>query len=479
MGREIVYCEVCGAQILPQEFEKGRAVSVGTRNWCFKCRKQAPAAAVAGAVARAGAGTTTAAKAATPLPQRVKPGATARPAGAPVLEPPAAAPGRGSTRLLALIAVGEAVLLLAFGGLWMFMERKPSQTSDVPAPPSNNESKPPPVVAVPPDQKALQELQKFELENAGDPARVLKQYRDIRPSIQDREITAKIDERIKQLEDLVTARQYDVALGQGLGEIVGLDLMEELPKIVELLKKLEEGAGKSERTQRQFAQIKQRMGTRVHKSLEAELARLQGLADKFVRERQYQGAVQQLDAALIRATAAAYFPGGPDSGAAIAARKKEVAQLLESLAAGGRRPRGYADVKVRYYEGDWEKMPDLAALAPKKQGPVDKGVPRADLSDRPEFYALAFEGKLVVATPGFYTLSLQSDDGSQLFVDGKLVVDHDGMHDAIVSKNGDVELTAGAHGFRLLYFQKNGGRELIVSWQGPDFGYEPIPAAAP
>ncbi|MBI2932185.1 MAG: hypothetical protein HYY16_11085 [Planctomycetes bacterium] len=41
MGREIVYCEICGDRILEQEFEKGRAITLLNKKYCAKCKEQA------------------------------------------------------------------------------------------------------------------------------------------------------------------------------------------------------------------------------------------------------------------------------------------------------------------------------------------------------------------------------------------------------------------------------------------------------
>lgn len=38
MGREIVYCEKCGARILQEEFDRGHAITVRNQNYCPKCR---------------------------------------------------------------------------------------------------------------------------------------------------------------------------------------------------------------------------------------------------------------------------------------------------------------------------------------------------------------------------------------------------------------------------------------------------------
>lgn len=39
MGKEIVYCSVCGERILESDFKKGNAVTVLKKNHCRKCAK--------------------------------------------------------------------------------------------------------------------------------------------------------------------------------------------------------------------------------------------------------------------------------------------------------------------------------------------------------------------------------------------------------------------------------------------------------
>jgi len=43
LGKQIVYCQVCGERILESDLEAGRALSVAGHNFCGKCRDQAPA----------------------------------------------------------------------------------------------------------------------------------------------------------------------------------------------------------------------------------------------------------------------------------------------------------------------------------------------------------------------------------------------------------------------------------------------------
>lgn len=106
------------------------------------------------------------------------------------------------------------------------------------------------------------------------------------------------------------------------------------------------------------------------------------------------------------------------------------------------------------YEGDWKQLPDFDRLTPVKSG-VAKVI-GTDFRTRQERYGLRFTGYISVPDDAVYLFSLNSDDGSKLFIDGKLVVDNDGLHSA-VDKQAFVPLAKGAHAIVVAYF--NGGWE--------------------
>jgi hypothetical protein len=88
------------------------------------------------------------------------------------------------------------------------------------------------------------------------------------------------------------------------------------------------------------------------------------------------------------------------------------------------------------------------------------------ITDRFEWFAIEYTGTFYVTDPGKYNFRLRSDDGSKLFIDGKVVIDIDalGTFEAVGSK----KLTAGVHDLRVDYFQ--GPRyhlELIFEVQRP------------
>jgi len=65
-------------------------------------------------------------------------------------------------------------------------------------------------------------------------------------------------------------------------------------------------------------------------------------------------------------------------------------------------------------------------------------------------------GCLNVAADGVYSFSLNSDDGSLLFIDGNLIVDNGGGHTPVVA-SGSALLVAGLHTFEVQFFECCGG----------------------
>jgi cytochrome c2 len=124
-----------------------------------------------------------------------------------------------------------------------------------------------------------------------------------------------------------------------------------------------------------------------------------------------------------------------------------------------------------YYEGNWDNLPDFDKLKPKATG-IGAAF---DLSSarRGSDYALRFEGFFQVERDGNYNFTLSSDDGSRLFVDGKQVVNNDGIHPP-VTKSGKVTLTKGVHKVTVGFFQAGGGAELHVQIEGPGLAKQPL-----
>ncbi len=127
-----------------------------------------------------------------------------------------------------------------------------------------------------------------------------------------------------------------------------------------------------------------------------------------------------------------------------------------------------------YYEGKWSQLPDFSRLEPKKQGTISGF--SLEPRDRQDFFAFVYEGYITVPTAGTYTFYANSDDGSQLFINGKMVVDNDGGHSAR-ERSGSVYLSAGKHPIKVSYFEGWGDNVLEVSYQGPGIEKQIIPAS--
>lgn len=122
----------------------------------------------------------------------------------------------------------------------------------------------------------------------------------------------------------------------------------------------------------------------------------------------------------------------------------------------------------------WYRLPDFSKLKAVKAGTVSNF--SLAVSQRSSHYALQFEGKIQVDRAGDYTFFTNSDDGSQLFIDGKLIVENDGWH-APRERAGKVNLAAGLHDIRVTFYEHEGGEVLDVKWTGPGIAKQTIPSA--
>jgi hypothetical protein len=132
-------------------------------------------------------------------------------------------------------------------------------------------------------------------------------------------------------------------------------------------------------------------------------------------------------------------------------------------------------LNYKYFEaGSFSNVPDFSKLTPKKIGIANY----FDLSvaDKADNYAISFDGIIDIPTDGQYTFYTNSDDGSMLYINNKLVVNNDGRHGAI-EKSGSVSLKAGKHSISVGFFQFNWDKSLQVSYAGPGISKRAIPSS--
>lgn len=149
------------------------------------------------------------------------------------------------------------------------------------------------------------------------------------------------------------------------------------------------------------------------------------------------------------------------------------ARALSSWLLADQHARGPSDEQVlpglevfAYELANWpSSLPDLDALTPASVGSaLALGIEAAPSEEQ---FALRFLGELHVQQSGELELWISSDDGSRLWIDGQLVIDHDGLHSPS-SKRGTVSLDAGWHALRVEMFEASGGQELDAGFIADD-----------
>jgi len=115
---------------------------------------------------------------------------------------------------------------------------------------------------------------------------------------------------------------------------------------------------------------------------------------------------------------------------------------------------------IYYLPIDTRELPDFRKLTPVgrvyatmldvPQQAFTAGFP--GVTNRIEWFAIDYQGDIFIDKPGSYMFELTSDDGSVLYIDGKRIIDNDGLHQAI-SARGAAKLQHGLHRLRVSYFQ--------------------------
>ena len=130
-----------------------------------------------------------------------------------------------------------------------------------------------------------------------------------------------------------------------------------------------------------------------------------------------------------------------------------------------------ANIHFEYFEGDWQKVPDFSKLMAISSGTTtDFSV---GVSPKKDQFGTRFSGFLQIPKDGEYRFFVSSDDGAKLLINGKLIVDNDGIHPGGFRDNAE-RLKAGAHDLVVEYFEYHGGEELAVEIEGPELPRQPL-----
>ena len=134
--------------------------------------------------------------------------------------------------------------------------------------------------------------------------------------------------------------------------------------------------------------------------------------------------------------------------------------------------RAEAGLAYKYYEGKWKQLPKFEELEVIRTG-VANNISVTSFEHREDRFAVVLEGYVEIGTTGIHKFYLASDDGSRLFIDDQLVIDHDGDH-SNQTKYGSLVLEKGKHRIRVEYFEASGSELLSAGTVDPVLGKMPI-----
>ncbi len=130
-------------------------------------------------------------------------------------------------------------------------------------------------------------------------------------------------------------------------------------------------------------------------------------------------------------------------------------------------------MKYAYYEGVWSKVPDFTFLEIIGKGQIDD-FNLDHLERRFANFSINFNGYIKIDEEGIYTFYVNSNDGSNLYINDILIVENDGVHGS-TERMGKIKLSQGLHPFQLHYFDGGGSQSLNVQYKGPGVSRQKIP----
>ena len=129
-------------------------------------------------------------------------------------------------------------------------------------------------------------------------------------------------------------------------------------------------------------------------------------------------------------------------------------------------------------------MPDLIDRVPdhvrveNSLAYSSSGNPYPGLDDRfKNNWGARFSGLIDIPETGNWTFYLNSDDGSELWIDGESAIQNYGSH-GMREFSASLNLTSGYHDFRIEFFQGGGPHGLRFSWESNNVSKATIPSSA-
>jgi putative membrane-bound dehydrogenase-like protein len=141
-----------------------------------------------------------------------------------------------------------------------------------------------------------------------------------------------------------------------------------------------------------------------------------------------------------------------------------VTYLAECRALEPDNPGDLADgTRLRYYEGNWQTLPDLTSVKPHR----DENVlfPEDSHRRRNHKYVLQYEGYLNARDEGFYQFHVGPNDGVEWLIGDRVVLRNEEV--GVAESSGGIMLKRGDHRFRLTFFNLKDNHKLGLEYTDP------------
>lgn len=143
-----------------------------------------------------------------------------------------------------------------------------------------------------------------------------------------------------------------------------------------------------------------------------------------------------------------------------------IAQVLDPFPAGV--------TATHFADADWTSTPVRSQI--DRQPSTDR-LFAAWRGSPPDTFSTTWRGSLVALRDGSYTFATTSDDGSWVYIDGQLVVENAGRHEARTA-TGTIQLDRGVHAIFIKYFQDGGTLAFDLLWARDAGALTPVPSWA-
>lgn len=130
-------------------------------------------------------------------------------------------------------------------------------------------------------------------------------------------------------------------------------------------------------------------------------------------------------------------------------------------------------VAYTYYEGTYKNMKDFPQAGKRVGDGTKENFSIAGAAE--DHFAYDFKALIDIPQRDVYIFHITCDDGAQLYIDGKLVVDNGEAHSASKPKSGKVALDKGLHDIRVIYYENYMGETLKLDIESREIPRQPIP----